>query len=306
MNDKVSVIIPVYNAETYLKECLQSIVNQTYYNIEVLMIDDGSTDQSKKIMKHFQEKYHFRYIYQDNQGVSSARNTGLESAKGDYIMFVDADDKINPNYIKTYMEKAILTNADIVCGGYCVDNEKINNYYREDNDRKTFVENVLQGTCGVVWAKIYKMECIDSIRFIKDYSNREDLLFNISLYDNIHKVTYINNYDYIYTFKDYGLSKQKTIDITMPITEDIIKKCNYIKCNEEILSKFVKNLVYWDIIYIVEQKKSFSLLWENKYFQKNKNLIKIKTIKDIFLFLSIKYNKKYITYIIWNIMIKLV
>lgn len=115
MTPKVSVIVPVYNIEKYLRECLDSIASQTLDNIQVLMIDDGSTDSSASICKEYEEKYDgFEYYYKENGGTATARNVGLKNAKGEYIGFVDSDDYIEPEMFEKMYYAAKRDNSDIV------------------------------------------------------------------------------------------------------------------------------------------------------------------------------------------------
>jgi len=122
MKSKVSVIVPVYNVEAYLEECLNSIVTQTFEDIEIILVDDGSTDLSSNIMKKYAQKDSRIILYsQSNQGVSAARNSGISLASGEYILFVDSDDSILENSVETIYNQATETNADVVIGNvlYC-------------------------------------------------------------------------------------------------------------------------------------------------------------------------------------------
>ena len=115
--EKVTVIVPVYNVEPYLEECLDSIVNQTYTDLEIILIDDGSTDKSLEIIKKYaQEDKRIVFITQSNLGVSAARNTGLKMATGEYILFVDSDDTIRQDTVARLRQHAIKTGSDIVIG----------------------------------------------------------------------------------------------------------------------------------------------------------------------------------------------
>ena len=114
MNQKVSIVIPVYNVEKYIERCLKSILNQTLDSIEVIVIDDGSTDNSGKICDEFSTKYkNVKTFHKRNGGVSSARNLGISIAKGEYIGFVDPDDFIHVNMYKELYENAKKVNSDI-------------------------------------------------------------------------------------------------------------------------------------------------------------------------------------------------
>lgn len=123
----ISIIIPAYNVEEYLSVCLASIVEQNSLDLEVLIVDDGSTDNTNKIAISYQEKYsNIRVVTQQNQGVSQARNIGIKEACGEYLFFVDADDKLLPNAIKEFKKKISTTSSDAIMINYQVANEKGN------------------------------------------------------------------------------------------------------------------------------------------------------------------------------------
>ena len=126
---KVSIIVPVYNVEHYLEECLYSIVNQTFEDIEIILINDGSTDNSFRIIKDFAQKdSRIEIISQQNKGVSEARNSGIHVASGEYILFVDSDDVILTNTVETLYNKSIQTDSDLLIGGvlyYYPDGSKV-------------------------------------------------------------------------------------------------------------------------------------------------------------------------------------
>lgn len=129
-NELISIIIPVYNTEDYLDKCLSSIINQTYKNIEIIIIDDGSTDNSKKIIKQYMNKdCRISYYYQNNSGVAIARNSGIDKAQGDYIAFIDSDDYIDLTFIEKMY--AAIKDDDVfsICGTIDVleNNDKIYN-----------------------------------------------------------------------------------------------------------------------------------------------------------------------------------
>ena len=116
MNKKVSIIVPVYNASEYLSRSIKSLINQSYENLEIILIDDCSTDNSKEIIKKYALKdTRIKPFYSEvNQGVSKTRNIGLKSLSGDYVFFMDSDDSINKDTIKIMVEKAVKYNADIL------------------------------------------------------------------------------------------------------------------------------------------------------------------------------------------------
>lgn len=143
MQPKVSVIVPVYNVEAYLEECLNSIVEQTFKDIEIIIINDGSKDRSIKIIQKFASKDK-RVILcsQTNKGVSAARNTGIRQVKGEYILFVDSDDKIIENTIEVLYQNAITTNADLVIGN-------ASNWYQDGSIKRVFDRRDINNISGL-------------------------------------------------------------------------------------------------------------------------------------------------------------
>lgn len=135
MDKKVSIIIPVYNVEKYLERCIDSILNNTYNNFEIILINDGSKDNSQEILERYYDKYPDKIIIkqQENQGPAQARNVGLEIATGEYIMFVDSDDFVQKDYIENYIKVLKEDDYDVVLGGY----------YKSD-DNKTLYTICLQ------------------------------------------------------------------------------------------------------------------------------------------------------------------
>lgn len=172
MNDMISLIVPVYNVEQYLPQCLNSIANQTYKNIEVILVNDGSIDGSLKICESYCEKHGWKLISQKNQGLSAARNAGLEVATGEFIAFCDSDDWLDSNMISTMMFNAEKNEADIVeCGIRWIfpDCQKEENFGESlVLDAKKALEYYLLQSKKIhsaVCCKIYRTELFKSIRF---------------------------------------------------------------------------------------------------------------------------------------------
>ena len=119
MNDLISVIVPVYNVEKYLRQCLTSLVNQTYKNIEVVMVDDGSKDSSGLICDEYAINYqNFSVVHKKNAGLGMARNTGLDNIKGKYVFFLDSDDYIDNNFIEVLYKNLLKSKVDMCMGGF--------------------------------------------------------------------------------------------------------------------------------------------------------------------------------------------
>ncbi|MCI6191164.1 MAG: glycosyltransferase [Clostridium sp.] len=172
----VSIIIPVYNVEEYIEECLKSILNQTYKDIELLIVDDGSTDNSIKIIKRYESKFEKIKIFtQKNKGASEARNLALKYAIGEFILFIDSDDFLEPTMIEKMVNKAEKYNSDVTICGYCLyyskDNvkNKIFTYGTEKKDNLSPLEVVdmmlnykLQGQ---PWNKLFKKDILINNKF---------------------------------------------------------------------------------------------------------------------------------------------
>lgn len=162
----VSIIVPVYNTENYLKKCLNSILNQTYQNIEVIIIDDGSTDNSYKILEEFQSKdKRIILLQQKNSGQGVARNKGIEVSKGKYIFFVDSDDRVTKNMVEEMVLEIEKTNSDFSSFLIAFENCKSKKVYKKNFDNKTLKnEEIYQNALEikdiftVPWNKIYRRE----------------------------------------------------------------------------------------------------------------------------------------------------
>ena len=158
---KVSVIIPVYNVETYISKCISSVIEQSYKNIEIILIDDGSKDSSGKILDEYEKgDDRITVIHQKNKGVSAARNRGLELASGDYVVFVDGDDWVDSNYVSYFVE--LLQNHECEIGmnvnNYtAISNKSSDNTYKISSE-KAMEWLYLDKIFVAVWNKIYDMQ----------------------------------------------------------------------------------------------------------------------------------------------------
>ena len=178
----VSVIIPVYNVSRYLPQCFDSVISQTYRNLEIIVIDDGSTDDSGIICDQYAEKDdRIHVIHTDNRGLASARNLGLENVSGEYISFIDSDDWIEPQTIEMFIGAALETEADIVSARTCSEyvGGTVHRPMEKNDSHSYFGQDILsafaEGKFGnVVWNKIYRVECFRDIRF-PDGHNYEDI-----------------------------------------------------------------------------------------------------------------------------------
>lgn len=200
----VSIIVPVYNAEKYLDKCISSILEQTYHNIELILVNDGSTDRSEQIcLKHANRDERIVYAKQSNAGPSASRNNGISRSKGDYIQFLDADDYLDNHSVEILVNA--IKDVDYVIAGYyniseiskgnlkkLVTSSMIGTYLKEDL-LPYWGELVEEEVFHYTWNKLYKSELIkDLIRFNEDIKISEDMLFNLDYLSNINRIKIIN------------------------------------------------------------------------------------------------------------------
>ena len=225
-NELISIIVPIYNTEKYLRQCLDSIINQTYTNFEVLLVNDGSTDSTGIICQEYVENdSRFRYFEKDNGGVASARNLGLErSGGGAYITFIDSDDWIEPNYLDVLYTALKENDTDVAISTYKRFAQDgvfyFRIYSREDDEflnigtrsRDSFLEILprlgeLDHSFYSISSKLIKREIIGNLLFDEQLSYAEDLNFFFHLYLGVESVVYVRDNTYVYRTHDASTSQ---------------------------------------------------------------------------------------------------
>lgn len=234
---KVSVIVPIYNVEKYLKRCVESLINQTYKNIEILLIDDGSTDSSAEICNKLEKvDSRIKVYHKENGGLGSARNYGYKYAKGEYILFLDSDDYIELNTIENMME---YSEYDIVCCGFDRVDEETKKVYSQEMIKmpfdeleitdKTIMETAFLSPSG--WGKLFKKELLSNIKFSEDKRAVEDTLFYLEVIPKAKKIKYIKKILWHYMVRENSL--------IMSITEE--KADLFEKNLLEVKKKYIEN-----------------------------------------------------------------
>lgn len=216
----ISVIVPAYNIAEYLPRCLDSILNQTYSNLEVIVISDGSTDGTNEIIKKYADNdSRIVPIYKENSGVSDTRNRGLDIAKGDYIGFVDGDDYIEPEMYEVLLKNALDNDADIShCGYQMVFPSRVDYYYNTGKkviqDNKKGIRDLLVGDYVEpgLWNKLYKKSCIDNLKMDSKIKINEDVLFNFYAFCNSRKSIYEDLPLYHYILRKNSAATSKIND----------------------------------------------------------------------------------------------
>ena len=219
-NVTVSIIVPIHNVERYLEQCVRSLLSQTYHNLEIILVNDGSTDGSAQICRHFSVMdSRIIYIEQENQGVSIARNTGLYCSKGQWISFVDGDDWVAPDMISALLENA--ENNDVIIGDFFVaKNRKLietsffnSNIPKEKKQSTLFLIGNALGcvyygsvkycTVGTPWAKLYRREFLmqHKLVFPPNVRRMQDVVFNIGVFLESPQITFCNHPIYYYRIR---------------------------------------------------------------------------------------------------------
>lgn len=247
----ISIIVPVFNAKNYIEKCIKSIICQTYIDWELLLIDDGSTDNSYEMCKKYvNEKINL--FHKNNGGVSSARNYGLKKSKGDYIVFVDADDYVDKDYLKNLYDN--IRDNDLVVSGYkeVYSTGKVNKRnFGEKNMTNEYIKNkfdelYLSNFFNSPFNKLYKKSLINC-NFNENQILGEDLLFNLQYIKNCKNINAITNTDYNYIINNTSATNKynsKAIYNYLFIKkelENICKRMNYYE-NGSINEIFLRNV----------------------------------------------------------------
>ena len=230
---KISVIVPIYNVEKYLNRCLDSIINQTYKNLEIILVDDGSPDNCGKICDEYAKKDNrIKVIHKENGGLSSARNAGLDIATGDYIGFVDSDDWIELDMYEYLLNICVKYNSDISRCGFVYNDEDC---YKDENIRIVEYENALIDFInghieeGIVCNKLYKKNIFKNLRF-KENIIFEDVLMNYYVFKLGVKIVVSRCSKYHYFRRVDSITgpivSEKIFDIEKIVLEIVLKEKN--------------------------------------------------------------------------------
>lgn len=206
----ISLLVAVYNTSQYVEQCLQSIAEQSFSDIEVILVNDGSTDHCGELLEAFAKRdERFRVIHQTNQGLGAVRNRGIEEAKGTYIAFIDSDDVLAPHYCKALYEKAEMTGADLVVSEYWIQFEQsrrtlpTNLLLHQSENKTSLIEALLHGNItGFSWNKLYRRAFIEEhcIRFPLrgELENIEDQYVTLRCFYLAHVIAFVHEPLYYY------------------------------------------------------------------------------------------------------------
>lgn len=235
----ISIIVPIYNVEKYLEKCLRSIQNQSYKNIEVLMVNDGSPDHSEDICKKYLLDERFRLIEKENGGLASARNAGLEVAKGIYIAYIDSDDWVENDMIEVLVNNLVKTDADMsvcsynICNGDSLNRKRIGD--RDDVvmiDQDTAIEYTILPSrfYGFSWNRLYKTSIVGKQRYNERFLKGEDTPFSIEYILKCEKIVYQDLPLYNYrqdtvsiSRSEFNLKKMTVLDSYLWVVNELRK-----------------------------------------------------------------------------------
>lgn len=301
--EKISIIIPVYNVEKYIERCLDSIVNQSYSNLEIILVDDGSTDLSGEICDSYKSKDNrIIVIHKNNEGLGYARNSGLKLATGEFIMFVDGDDCISTNHVEEMVKAVLKTSSDTCLAGHTkvYNNKKISHvnvcsgmiFFGDDVKKQILTKMVGSKPDGSDYIEMSVCMALFSKRLIDQHNIKfhsekefisEDLLFNFDYYLYSQKVVVISDVGYYYYDNGGSLTtkydpcrflKQKNM------TKEVVKRAKKLEiydfCSERIDNTFISIMRYCVKLEQKNSKRNYKV-----FFEKVKLILEDEFAKDV-------------------------
>lgn len=320
--DTVSLIIPIYNSSKYLNRCLNSVINQTYPFLEIICINDGSTDNSTEILnKYARDDNRISVINIENKGVSNARNIGIKEAKGRYIAFLDSDDYLEQNCIEILVSDIRLYGVDVVRGNYNIVNNKEIRIGENNFDNKSEIcssklikDEILKGEKNAfVWLLLCKTELIKNIKFNNKLSLMEDVIFYMELLNKIDKIFLERKclYNYVINFNSITRDSErieKNIKEVQIFNKEIKRYINNEEkiiansCNTNYIIQLLSNIknhkyrkrkeIYQGIFESEEYRRIFKNIDKKQYVKKYVRLLLNIGMKKMYLILDAMFKIK--------------
>ena len=301
-NELVSIIVPIYKVEQYLKECIDSIINQTYKNLEIILVDDGSPDNCGKICDEYEKKDNrIKVIHKENGGLSSARNAGLDVARGDYISFIDSDDYVSNEFIEKLYLLCKKNNADISECNFVrfIDSKEVkleinnNTFLYSSEEMQERIYSTEASRTVIVCNKLYKKYIYDSLRFPLGKINEDEFITYKAFYNCKEKIAVTSESLYYYRYNENSIMGKKynirRLDVLTAFRErkEFYKKNN----NKGLFEKTVIKYQYYLIESFIMTKKYIEKPQEylnNILYDAKKNFRDYKEISEINLKEKIK------------------
>lgn len=265
--EKISIILPAYKAGNIIENAIKSVLNQTYQNLELIVIENGIKDGVEEICSNLNQKENIVYLYEEAPNVSNARNKGMEKAKGEYLAFIDADDQYEANFLETMLEGLLETEAQLITCGYRTVHSKEEKLIGNSKNLHTttnmqeYLEIVKEHYLfNELWNKLYITSIVkeNKIKFREDFELGEDFIFNIDYLKRVTRANYINKPLYLYTDGQEGLKlryRANKFEIEYALTkylEEFYKERNY--SMKYIYNRFAR--VYYNGITNIYAKNS--------------------------------------------------
>lgn len=277
-NIGVTVVVPFYNVQDCLKRCIDSVLNQSFTSFEIILVDDGSTDDSSSVGRLMcGVDSRIRYYYKKNGGVSSARNAGLSLAVGKYVMFIDADDTISENALDALYSAAEINDADIVYGKYCIASKEglsVRQKLIDNSSNISAVRSLMSSVDTAVWDCLFRRELIENLKFDTGLSIGEDYRFLVEAFYKARRISSTNEVVYHYNRMSdtsvlaSGMASsilKRKADTYNSIRDFLISQGVYplleerlsIKCLESIQEMSLYNELHSSFIDCIPEKKSY-------------------------------------------------
>lgn len=288
-NQKLSVIVPVYNVEAYLDKCVESIIEQTYDNLEIILVNDGSTDTCSLMCEEWEKKdERVVVIHKENGGLSSARNAGIDRATGEYIAFVDSDDWLERSIYEESISEMTSKDADVIIFGMTrideegkvVNGQKLDYKLLEGVDiEKNIFEAIKDNYFGYAWNKVYKTDIIKNnrIKYNLQIIDREDIAFNLELLPYMKKVIILDKIGYFYLQRKTSLLHIQSLKrlegmenfcdfmSNICIQDASIKSRIYNHCVKHYVADcIIKDLLWNTAINQIEKRKKMNDIFSNE------------------------------------------
>lgn len=313
-NPLITIIVPIYNVEKYLKRCLNSIINQTYKNLQIILVDDGSIDKCGNICDEYQKKdERIEVIHKKNGGLSEARNDGILKARGEYIGFVDGDDYISENMYYNMCKHILDTNSDVcICNFYNVKNNnefiknehsgEIKTYNKHEILEKILIDKEIQ---SYAWNKLYKKELFYNVKYPKG-KMYEDIETTFFLLEKCEKIVVTDEPEYYYIDRDDSIVKNIKEQTIIDYIDIISERYDYIEKKYRNLKRYnnyylIRTLItaYNDIFYLKNISENLRKKIENLHEKVNNlleenesDIISLFDLKQKVQLYTILYDKK--------------
>lgn len=304
---KVSIVVPIYNTELYLKKCIDSLVKQTFKDIEIILVNDGSTDNSEVIIKEYSKKYkNVKAFTKENGGLSDARNYGIKKSTGDYIAFIDSDDFVKENMIEELYNKAVDRGLDVVvCDTYNVYQKNNKETIIKVDSNKNYSDDDIKNyliSPPMACIRLFNRSIFNDLKF-KENIYYEDLELCLKVVNITKKIGFVDKALYFYLQRDGSIMKQKKFNSKLLDIFSVLesnKKALYNDYPEEIEYMYISHLLRTATLRFLDYKEGIKYIYEIKNIMKNmfpnwrknkyykKSSIKLKIICNLAFYNQIK------------------